>query len=211
MEHDYASEPSWEFLQNGRRHIVTYSHKRARKAQWGRERSVSRLEKLLVQNKAVRKHRFLDITLAGAPRLNPDAIAQAAKWDGIKGYVTNTTMTSDDVIARYTELYRVEQTFRMSKSDLRVRPAFHRRDERIRVHFLLCMVALCVMRLFETLLRPMGITLGDGVRTLEHTKSGLVNLRGTTYAIPPEYSSEMTAISDALATWLATSSPHLVT
>ncbi len=166
VEHDYTSEPSWEFLQNGRRHIVTYSHKRARKAQWGRERSVARLENLLAHNKAVRKHRFLDIPLAGAPRLNPDAIAQAARWDGIKGYVTNTEMTSDEVISRYTELYRVEQTFRMSKSDLRVRPAFHRRDERIRAHFLLCMVALCVMRVFETLLRPVDITPGDGIHTL---------------------------------------------
>ncbi len=73
------------------------------------------------------------------------------------------------------------------------------------------MAALCVMRVFETLLRPVDITPGDGIHTLEHTKSGLVDLRGTTYAIPPEYSSEMTAISDALATWLATSSPLLVT
>lgn len=207
LEHDYATQPVWELPWGTRRLVVTYSAKRARKAQHGREQSVARLTGLLARNRAVRKHPYLNLTIAQRPSLDEGAIAQAARWDGIKGYVTNNpALSAAEVIARYAELYRVEQSFRMSKTDLKLRPAYHRVRERIAAHVLICMMSLCIMRVLEDMLTPLGMTVGDAVHTLEQAKGALVELHGTTYTIPPRYSPPMEGIVDALSKVPSTSS-----
>lgn len=195
LEHDYAAEPVWEMPLGKRRLVLSYSARRAKRAKHGREQSVARLQRLLAQNRAIRKHRFLDVTIAGQPSLNQEAIAEAARWDGIKGYVTNNpALTADEVINRYGELYRVEQSFRMSKTDLRIRPAYHHVRERIGSHVLICMLSLCLMRVLEETIRPLGMTLGEGRRTLERAKGAILALKGKSYAVPPLYSSAMEGI-----------------
>lgn len=49
-----------------------------------------------------------------------------AKWDGLKGYVTNTKLKEEVVINNYGNLWHIERAFRMSKTDLRIRPIYHR-------------------------------------------------------------------------------------
>ena len=199
VAHNYAEQPVWEFEKDGRRYVVSYSAKRARKAQHAREQSVARLKELIARNKAIRKHKFLDVTIADHPRLNQKAIEEAAQWDGIKGYVTNNRdMTADEVIARYSELYHVEQSFRMSKTDLRIRPAYHHLRERIEAHILICMVSLCLMRILEESVKPLGLTLGEGIRTLEQAKGAVLDLKGKSYTVPPLYSQTMESIVDLL-------------
>ena len=58
-------------------------------------------------------------------------------------------LSNEDVIARYHNLWRVEQSFRMSKSDLETRPIFHHKEDAIRSHMLICFVALIIQKYLE--------------------------------------------------------------
>ena len=71
---------------------------------------------------------------------------------GIKGYATNISeqeLTDRDVIAYYRDLWRVEQAFRMSKSDLKARPIFHHKQESIKAHVLVCFIGLMIGKYLE--------------------------------------------------------------
>mgnify|MGYP001604115102 FL=1 len=91
--------------------------------------------------------------------LNASLITKTEKLLGIKGYVTNIpqkVMSDREVITHYRNLWHVEQTFRMAKSDLEMRPIFHRTDDAIRAHVLLCVVTLAVQKHLE---KTTGLTL----------------------------------------------------
>ena len=71
---------------------------------------------------------------------------------GIKGYYTNlekSVIDNKTVIERYHELYKIEQAFRISKSDLQTRPIFHFKEQPIKLHILICFVALVVSKHIE--------------------------------------------------------------
>jgi transposase len=55
-------------------------------------------------------------------------------WDGLKGYITNTDLTKDEIIENYRRLWQIEKAFRVSKTDLKVRPIYHRIQRRIEAH-----------------------------------------------------------------------------
>ncbi|MEW6508355.1 MAG: hypothetical protein AB1432_11475 [Bacteroidota bacterium] len=70
----------------------------------------------------------------------------------IKGYCTDiheSDLSNQEVIASYHNLWRVEQSFRMSKNDLETRPIFHRKEDAIRAHVLICFVALIIEKYLE--------------------------------------------------------------
>ena len=84
---------------------------------------------------------------------------EAKAWDlaGLKGYVTNlaacpdgTPVTADFVIGSYHELWNIEKSFRMSKSDLQARPACHRKRDSIEAHLTIVFAALAVSRWIES-------------------------------------------------------------
>lgn len=58
-------------------------------------------------------------------------------------------MSSQTIIERYHDLYRIEQAFRVSKHDLQTRPVFHFKEEPIRLHVLICFMALAVSKFIE--------------------------------------------------------------
>ena len=71
---------------------------------------------------------------------------------GIKGYCTDLSdsqLSSQQAIERYHHLWRVEQSFRMSKFDLEARPIFHQKEEAIKSHVLICFVALVIEKYLE--------------------------------------------------------------
>ncbi len=84
--------------------------------------------------------------------LNEDLIEKTKKLLGIKGYYTNleeTTVNNTTIIDRYHELYRIEQCFRVSKSDLQTRPIFHFKEQPIKLHILICFMALVISKHIE--------------------------------------------------------------
>ena len=196
---DFSKGPIRELSLGSRRLVVSYSRSRAEKARSGRERSVARLEQLIAKNQAVRKHAYLDFTVKEKPKLNLQAIEASARWDGIKGYLTNSPdLPAAQVIDRYTDLYKVEQSFRMSKTDLRIRPAFHFKRERIEAHVVICMLALCVMRMLEEAVAPFGMTVGAAIDELNSAKSAIVQLGERQFLIPPAYSASLTRLIQSL-------------
>lgn len=139
--------------------IVSYTSNRAKKDQANRERGLKRLEKQLkskkltkgqINNRGYNKY----LKLAGDVKISIDYDKYKAdgKWDGIKGYITNTDLSHQDIINNYNQLWHIEKAFRISKTDLRVRPVYHRLPDRIATHICISFVAYTIYKEMERLL-----------------------------------------------------------
>jgi transposase len=103
----------------------------------------------------VKRNRFIAIDGA-TKRVSRELEAKARTLAGIKGYVTNLTacpdgtpVTPEFVIGSYHELWNIEKSFRMSKSDLQARPVYHRKRDSIEAHLTIVFAALAVSRWVE--------------------------------------------------------------
>ncbi|MCF6360503.1 MAG: transposase [Cyclobacteriaceae bacterium] len=81
--------------------------------------------------------------------IDEDKFKQDAQWDGLKGYQTNTKLAMEKVIENYQHLWRIEKAFRISKTDLKIRPIYHRVQIRIESHICLSFVAYKVYKELE--------------------------------------------------------------
>ncbi len=72
-----------------------------------------------------------------------------SSWDGLKGYITNTTLSGDEVIENYNNLWKIEKAFRISKTDLKIRPIYHRIRERIEAHICISFVSYLMHKELE--------------------------------------------------------------
>lgn len=199
LQHDFLKNPTYETRYKDDRLIVTYSKKRANADKKRRQASIARLEKLIAKNRAVRKHQFLLFSVNSKPTLNYEAIEHASKFDGLKGYLTNNyDLSADSVISHYNQLPIVEQTFRMTKSDLKIRPSYHQRARRIEAHVLLCMISLCIMRILENKVKKCGLTLHQALEIINKTNAAIIGSGKKSYTVPPLYSAEFEAIKAAV-------------
>lgn len=97
----------------------------------------------------MRRARFVSVA-GGKPSLNEALIATRRKLLGVKGYYTNLQNVSDAaIIAHYHDLWKVEQAFRIAKSDVVARPIFHRKADSIKAHLLICVMALAISKYIE--------------------------------------------------------------
>lgn len=143
-----------EFEHKGRRLICSYSSKRASKDAADRKRLINRLLKKhkkgtlklseLIPNYGTKK--YIDVK-GGSACINHDKIEADAAWDGIYGVITNARNDeATKLLARYRGLWQIEDTFRLSKHELRMRPVYHWTEQRIRAHIAMCFLALAVAR-----------------------------------------------------------------
>ncbi len=102
---------------------------------------------------------------------------------GIKGYVTNLDIPDEEVIAFYHQLFQVEATFRMAKSDLKARPIFHRKRDAIEAHLTLVFAALAIGRHIEY---KTGMSINQFVKMLRPLRSGIVTINGKEFLAEPE-------------------------
>ena len=144
---------------DGSRLIVSYSNARHKKDQYNRERGLKRLRQAIQSGKLKKKHinnrgynKFL--TLKGTVEVEVDETKVEADgfWDGLKGYVTNTQLPETQVIENYRHLWQIEKAFRISKTDLRIRPIHHYRKRRIEAHICIAFVAYTIYKDLERLL-----------------------------------------------------------
>lgn len=137
--------------ENGRTLLVSYSEKRAAKDKHDREKQINKARDVLAKPQSVvKRYKFIAASGKGQFRLNQKLIEKAEKLEGIKGYITNAIeLTDEEIIEKYTELWQVEKSFRMSKSDLKARPIFHTLKESIEAHLLIVFTALVVSRYIE--------------------------------------------------------------
>jgi len=142
----------------GRRDQVIYyqyRHDRARRTLRGIDEQVAKAEQAVAGKVPVKRNRF--IRLAGGTRtVNRELEAKARALAGIKGYVTNlracpdgTPVTAEFVIGAYHQLFQIEKSFRMAKSDLQARPVYHHLRDSIEAHLTIVLAALAVSRWIE--------------------------------------------------------------
>ncbi len=143
-------------LKETERLIVGYKTARAIRDAKNRKRGLEKLEKAILSGKLGKKHinnrgynKYLQMEGNVIIKINYDKYAEDVQWDGLKGYVTNTDLSKEDVIAQYSQLWHIEKTFRISKSDLQIRPIFHRLQRRIKSHICISFAACKVYKELE--------------------------------------------------------------
>ncbi len=133
-----------------------------------------------------------------------DLVERARYLAGLKGYVTNIdpdTMDGQQVVAAYHDLYQVERSFRMTKSDLAARPIFHRLRDSIEAHLTIVFAALAVSR--EAQART-GLSIKKIVQTLRPLRTATITLGAQQITAPPR-------IPDRGPNASSTTSPRVVT
>jgi transposase len=132
-----------------------YRHDRARRTLHGIDQQVAKAEKAVAGQVPVKRNRFIRLT-GGTSTVNRDLEAKARALAGLKGYVTNlaacpdgTPVTPEFVIGAYHQLFQIEKSFRMAKSDLQARPIYHRTRDSIEAHLTIVFAALAASRWIE--------------------------------------------------------------
>lgn len=146
--------------------IVSFSEKRAAKDAMNRERGLKRLEKQLGKGRLTKQHinnkgynKYLKLTGDVAITIDYEKYKDDTKWDGLKGYSTNSNLTVDEILENYNQLWQIEKAFRVSKTDLKIRPIYHRLQRRIEAHICLTFVAYKVYKELERLLKEKQATM----------------------------------------------------
>ena len=164
-------------LDNGDRLIVSYSSKRAAKDALNRAKGVERLKKAFASGKVTKDKinrrgygKFLKIDNDVRVSLCQDKIDEDEKWDGLKGYVTNTLLPPEEVVTQYHGLWVVERAFRISKGTIETRPIFHFTERRIEAHVCLCFVAYKVYKELERIVAELKLEMSvDSVLKIAKT------------------------------------------
>jgi transposase len=146
--------------QDGQTMIISYSAQRAKKDEYNRKRGLKNLEKSVSTGKLTKKqisnkgyNKYLKLDGEATVTIDYDKFNDDAKWDGLKGYLTNTKLSKEEVIAQYKQLWQIEKTFRISKTDLRIRPVFHYLKHRIETHVCISFAACVVYKELERQLK----------------------------------------------------------
>jgi Transposase DDE domain len=144
----------------GRRDQVIYyqyRHDRARRTLRGIDEQVRKAEQAVAGNAPVKRNRFIQLS-GGTRSVNRDLEDKARALAGLKGYITNlrtcpdgTPVTAEFVIGAYHQLFQIEKSFRMAKSDLQARPVYHHLRDSIEAHLTIVFAALAVSRWIETI------------------------------------------------------------
>ena len=98
-------------------------------------------------------NKYLSLEGEAKVSINRKAFDEDSQWDGLKGYITNTSLSKDEIIANYGHLWKIEKAFRISKTDLRIRPIFHRLKHRIEAHVCISFAAYKVYKELERQLK----------------------------------------------------------
>lgn len=140
---------------DSRRLVVGYSPVRAEKDRRDRDKAIAKLRKKLAKSDNPKDllnnygyKKYLKVEGESTLSVNPDRIAQAQRWDGLHGVITNLpkATTTTTILGQYRGLWQVEDTFRVSKHDLKVRPIYHWTPRRIQAHIALAFMSLLCVR-----------------------------------------------------------------
>jgi transposase len=142
---------------NNRKLLVSYSAKRAAKDKADREKAVEKLLKKLAKSKNPKTllsnygyKKYLKIAGESTLQFEEAKLAEEARWDGLYGVVTNVTEKSaENILDHYRGLWQIEECFRVSKHDLKIRPIFHWTPARIKAHVAIAFMSLVCVRHLE--------------------------------------------------------------
>lgn len=98
---------------------------------------------------ATRSYRFVKRKAKDKYVINQALFTKAEMLEGIKGFITNTLLSEQTIIDRYHDLWNIEKSFRITKSDLAARPIFHQLDATIKTHMIIVFASLAIAKYIE--------------------------------------------------------------
>ena len=161
------------FEYEGKKLLVSHSLKRAKKDKFEREKGIEKLRIKLSKEKSVKSHlsnqgykKYLQLESSNSNQtdnkinnskqcdlnivLNEKKIEEDARWDGLKGIITNNSeLTNKELLQQYSNLWQVEESFRITKHDLKIRPIYHHKEERVKAHLAISFMAYTLVRHLE--------------------------------------------------------------
>jgi transposase len=177
---------------DGNRLIINYSDNRAKSDAINRERGLKRLEKSInagkltkenINNKGYNKY----LQLVGETKISIDykKYEEDSKWDGLKGYVTNTDLPCEEVIRTYTNLWNIEKAFRISKTDLQIRPIYHRLRDRIEAHICVSFMSYLLYKELDRVLKKNNskITINKAIEQINRMQEITTTKKGVSKTI----------------------------
>ena len=186
--------------------IVHYSMQRANKDRFDRERSITTLKKRLLKSDKSENlisnygfKKYIAVIDDSKIELDTKKIIEDEKWDGLQGIVTNVTwLKNEEILSHYKGLWQIEESFRISKHDLRIRPIYHWVERRIKAHLAISYIAFCCVRYLEYIITAKYLKL-----SCEKIRDILLDVQNTivkdkksklSYSIPSELSEESSKI-----------------
>lgn len=149
----------------GKKLLISYSKKRAKKDKHDREKAIRKLKKRLEDSTSVKSQlsnagykKYLQLESSDKTKtscdlsitLNEDKIAEDEAWDGLKGILTNNdTLSNEELIHQYSNLWQVEESFRITKHDLKIRPIYHWKPSRVKAHLAISFMAYTLVRYLQ--------------------------------------------------------------
>jgi transposase len=186
LELNVKEDKAKELISKHGRLIVSFSSKRAHNDRKNRQKGMKRLEKRVKSGKLTKEHinnrgynKYLKLFGDANISIDYEKYEADSVWDGLKGYVTNTRLTKGKVIGNYSQLWQIEKAFRISKTDLRIRPIYHRLKDRIEAHICICFIAYAIYKELERLLKKNQIEI-SAEKAIEHIKE----IRQLQYVLP---------------------------
>ena len=195
------AEPVWDphTHPGSWRAVWAYSKKRAARDNQTLTAQANRARAVIAGEKRPKGTRFVTVH-AGDATLDEASIARTRSLVGLKGYVTNISshlMDAGEVVSSYHELWHVEQSFRMSKHDLRARPVFHHTRDAIEAHLTVVMASLAVARCLQD---ATGISIKRVIRTLKPLQDVTINLNGHEITAQPQITPNAASLLKSLQT-----------
>jgi transposase len=142
-----------------RKLVVHYSNKRAKKDEYDRNKAIEKLRKKISKSKDPKSllssygyKKFLGIKGSAEIVVQENKIQDAAKWDGLVGVITNDKeATPEQLFSHYRGLWQIEESFRINKHDLKMRPIYHWQPQRVKAHIAICFMSFVCVRYLEFL------------------------------------------------------------
>lgn len=131
--------------------VCDFSLKRYRKDKREMDKQIEKAQRLVNNSSGIKRAKFLQVGNKNTCAINQELIEKTKLILGIKGYCTNLgeAASNQTIIDHYHSLWRVEQAFRIAKNDLQMRPMFHFKEDAIKVHVLICFMALAISKYLE--------------------------------------------------------------
>lgn len=141
--------------------IVSYSETRARKDAADRRKAIEKLRKKLAKQTTAKEYltnhgyrKYLKVNGTSSIELDEEKIQSASRWDGLHGVMTNAAELSDqEILKQYNNLWQVENAFRLTKHDLKVRPVFHWVPRRVKAHLAISFTAYALVKHLEYIVK----------------------------------------------------------
>ena len=190
--------------------VLSYSTQRAKKDKYNRTKAIQRLEDKIKSSKTITKKdlklsyyaKYIDLDDNNSKitfNINNQKIVEDAKLDGIKGFITNDfRLTPNEIIEHYNNQYEVERAFRISKTDLKIRPIYHRLETRIKAHILISFVSYAIYKEFERKLKINDVKFNFSQKLLRKIIEHLIALKIDDEIIPINPSEIQKQILDIL-------------